>query len=153
MAPLLERLSREPAKGNGTEEMSKNNKEIEEGRKLSSITCPECSGSLTESDEGGLLRFCCHVGHAFTAEGMIAEQAEALEAALWTAVRTLEESEMLARRMASRSEPRMASRFTEKAEAMKQHAAVIRNVLLSGEGIHLPDATTPTRRSVAGRMS
>lgn len=147
MGALLARLAGEPAEENGAESAPKmnrgrENEEGKENKKLSSITCPECNGSLTETEDGGLLRFECHVGHVYTEEAMVAEQAHALETALWIALRSLEESELLARRMAGRSVPGMAARFTEKANAMKQHASVIRNFLVSGEEITPRDASS-----------
>ena len=45
------------------------------------FTCPECGGSLWQVDEPDLLRFRCHVGHAYNAEVLLSEQGEALEAA------------------------------------------------------------------------
>jgi two-component system chemotaxis response regulator CheB len=62
----------------------------------SGLTCPECGGVLWESDDGGFLHFRCHVGHAYSEDSMVAAQAQRLEAALWTAVRVLEEEAELA---------------------------------------------------------
>lgn len=159
IGPLLNRLAREPVKNNGVDAMAGKKKKKEEWgaeSQLSPISCPECSGSLIEEEDNDLLRFRCHVGHAYTAQAMISEQAEALEAALWTAVRTLEESEMFARRMASRSDPKVAPRFSEKADALRQHAEVIRSLLLNGETITLPDAVsgkTAARRRLTAAHS
>src|SRR5690349_22779334 len=41
----------------------------------SHFTCPECHGALWQLDDGNLLRYRCHLGHAFTAETMLAAQA------------------------------------------------------------------------------
>ncbi len=64
---------------------------------------------------------------------MLLKQSEALESALWAAMRALQESEALAERMAACSDRKLAPRFHEKAQAMRQHAEVIREILLSGE--------------------
>ena len=32
------------------------------------LACPDCHGVMWEIDEGNLMRFRCHVGHAYTAE-------------------------------------------------------------------------------------
>jgi two-component system chemotaxis response regulator CheB len=58
--------------------------------------------------DGNLLRFRCRAGHAFSAESLLAEQSEALEEALWTALRALKERSALARRMAGRARARPA---------------------------------------------
>jgi two-component system, chemotaxis family, protein-glutamate methylesterase/glutaminase len=102
----------------------------------STMTCPECHGSLWETREGALVHFRCRVGHAYTAESLLAHQADQLEAALWTALRSLEEHAALSRRLASRANARghshSASAFTEQAMDAEHHASTIRNVLATG---------------------
>jgi len=102
----------------------------------STMTCPECHGSLWEAREGALVHFRCRVGHAYTAESLLAHQADQLEAALWTALRSLEEHAALSRRLATRASGRghshSASAFTEQAMDAEHHASTIRNVLSTG---------------------
>ncbi|HXG63829.1 MAG TPA: hypothetical protein VNO70_01910, partial [Blastocatellia bacterium] len=99
--------------------------------------CPECNGVLYELDEEGLLRFRCRVGHAYSGETLLAEQSEALEAALWAALRALEEnialSRRLAARMGERGNKRSAIRFEEKAVELEQNVQVLRRALLNQE--------------------
>lgn len=64
------------------------------------FSCPECSGALWEIKEGDLVRYRCHVGHAFSAESMVEANGDHLERALWTALRILEERVELVRGMA-----------------------------------------------------
>jgi two-component system chemotaxis response regulator CheB len=62
-------------------------------------------GTLWELDpEGGYLRFRCRVGHAYTADTLIRDQEDATDRALWSAVRALEESAAVSRRLAKTSE-------------------------------------------------
>jgi two-component system, chemotaxis family, protein-glutamate methylesterase/glutaminase len=108
----------------------------------STQTCPECHGTLWEAQDTGLPKFRCRIGHSYTAEGLITHQAEQLEAALWTALRALEEHEALARRLAARAtefgHKHTAARFAEQAVDAEHHAAVIRSVLHeSGEAAAL----------------
>jgi two-component system chemotaxis response regulator CheB len=98
----------------------------------SPIVCPSCQGSMVETVDGGLLRFRCHVGHAFSVDSLLAEQSESLEAALWASVRALEESAQLADRLANSSDRKLAPRFRDKAAALRQHAGLIQDVLLHG---------------------
>jgi two-component system, chemotaxis family, protein-glutamate methylesterase/glutaminase len=102
-----------------------------------SLTCPECHGPLWEIRDNGLLRFRCRTGHAFTAESMLAEQSEALEDALWMALNTLEESALMAERLATEAMERrhnyVAARFTEKARESRRRADVIRQVIATAE--------------------
>lgn len=103
----------------------------------SNYSCPECGGVLHEINDGELVRFRCRVGHAFSSESVLAEQAEALEVALWTALNTLEEQASLSRRLVADAQINkrdwLASRFQEKVTEAEQRAAVIRKVLLRNE--------------------
>jgi two-component system chemotaxis response regulator CheB len=105
--------------------------------KLSAFTCPECSGALWELHDGELLRFRCHVGHAFSAESLMADQSEALESALWAALRSLEENAALSRRMAERARQHnqrfSVDQFEENAQRVERHADVLRQLLHNGE--------------------
>lgn len=64
--------------------------------------CPECSGPLWETKTGKALQFRCHVGHAYSPESLLADHAEGLERALWSAVRTFDEQAALLRRLRER---------------------------------------------------
>ncbi|HEY7614743.1 MAG TPA: chemotaxis protein CheB [Gemmatimonadales bacterium] len=102
----------------------------------STMSCPECHGVLWEHRDSDVLRFRCRVGHAFTEEALLALQAEQLEAALWTALRVLEEHSALSRRLAARASHRghshVASTFTEHAMDAEHHASTIRSELNTG---------------------
>lgn len=69
----------------------------------SEFACPECGGVLWEIEQGDLLRFRCRVGHAYTADHLQAAQRHAVESALWAALRALEESLSMYRKLASRA--------------------------------------------------
>jgi two-component system chemotaxis response regulator CheB len=102
------------------------------------LTCPDCGGVMLERSEGGVIRFACQVGHAYSPESLDEEQGEALESALWTAIRTLEERADLLRRMARRAD-RFGSgttgeRLTRKAEVAVDHANEIRSTILRLRG-------------------
>lgn len=102
--------------------------------KPSFFTCPECHGILLELHDDELMRFRCQVGHAFSSDSLQAEQDVALETALWVALRSMQENEDLANRMAQRARiqnrHKMANKMAEKAEKLKEHAEIIRNFLL-----------------------
>lgn len=150
IAPLLSRLSRQPAKESGAylvpDEMEYESKisgldptvidSDEHPGKLSAFSCPECAGPLYEIRDGKLIRFRCRVGHAYTAESMLEEKSEVLENALYLALNTLEESARIAERMADRSRGhgrnRVGARFEERAREAKEQAAVIRQILTEG---------------------
>jgi two-component system, chemotaxis family, protein-glutamate methylesterase/glutaminase len=110
---------------------------IEKIGKISKLTCPDCHGALWEMHDQELLRYRCHVGHAFSAEALNDGQVQMLEVALWSAVRALEEQMMLAQRIGERArqanQHRAAMRFEERAETAKAHTSVLRQLLLSGQ--------------------
>jgi two-component system chemotaxis response regulator CheB len=94
------------------------------------FTCPDCGGVLFERHKGGLIRFECSVGHVFSIESLSSAQGEALEGALWAAVRSLEDRAELLRRMAQRARTgdhaRTAASFDGKADEALQRAQTIR---------------------------
>src|SRR5262249_60078096 len=57
----------------------------------SMFSCPDCGGVLWELAEGEMMRFRCRVGHAWTADSLLAEQNETMGSALWKALRAREE--------------------------------------------------------------
>jgi two-component system chemotaxis response regulator CheB len=109
---------------------------------VSTFSCPECGGTLWQVDETVLVRFRCHIGHAYYGDTLFAEQAEALEAALWIAVRTFRERTVLARQMArlehERGQSQVAKRYEDEADLSERYDALIRQYLLNGPGAGVP---------------
>jgi two-component system chemotaxis response regulator CheB len=150
IAPLLVRLSGESAKEQGAypvpDDMELESRiagldptaidNDERPGELSRFTCPECSGPLYEIQSGDLVRFRCKVGHAFTAESMLYDKYDEVEKALYAALNTLEESALMADRLAARSHEHQhghaATRFERRAEDARQQARIIRQVLTEG---------------------
>jgi two-component system, chemotaxis family, protein-glutamate methylesterase/glutaminase len=154
IAPLLNTLSREVAVEEGRYPVPDNVEiesriaeqkmeaheliaSVERLGKISKLTCPDCHGALWELDDENILRYRCHVGHAYTAESLNEGQGDMLEVALWSAVRALEEQMMLAKRIVERarrsSHERAALMFERRAREAEEHSSVIRQLLLSGE--------------------
>lgn len=100
----------------------------------SAFACPDCGGVLWELDEDNFLRFRCRVGHAFTAKNLGFEQRHAIETALWSALRALEENASLFKRLAERAEignsASTSGRFRDRAENIRTNARVLRDFLL-----------------------
>jgi two-component system chemotaxis response regulator CheB len=98
------------------------------------LTCPECHGLLWEIQDGNLVRYRCHVGHAFTLQSLEAEQATELDRAMSSALRALSERIHLVRRLADEARKmqheRMAGRWESRAREYEQQAGVIRAALV-----------------------
>jgi two-component system chemotaxis response regulator CheB len=89
----------------------------------SGLSCPDCHGILFEIAEGGLHRYRCRVGHAWSAASLVAQQAAGMETALWIALRSLEEKAALARDLSARAATR-GHRLTEETFARQADEAV-----------------------------
>jgi two-component system chemotaxis response regulator CheB len=149
IGPLLTRLAREPVKGDRPAMISENlepqdpaevgTADIETGPLPAfptPLSCPDCGGALWELVSGDLVRYRCHVGHAYTADSMVAAQANSLESALWSALRALEEKAELSRRLAERiGKPgleRLALRYQNAVQDAERGSEAIRQLLLAG---------------------
>ncbi len=101
---------------------------------LSTYSCPECGGVLWQVNDQGLVQFSCHTGHNWSTESLVAGQAEALEAALWSAVRSLREKATLMRQLASRArangDEQSAAEYEQQAHYDEEHMEIIRKMLL-----------------------
>lgn len=98
-------------------------------------TCPECHGVLVQIEEGEIIRYRCHTGHAYSQETLLAEIDEAVGTSLWNAVRTLDEKTLLLRQMAQQlptpAHTDLIQRLTAKADEVEQRSQVVRRAVLS----------------------
>jgi two-component system chemotaxis response regulator CheB len=111
--------------------------------------CPECGGVLWERADDTLARYRCRVGHAYSPETLLAAQTEAHEAALWSALRALEEKAQLTRRLVDRAESQLlhgaATRFRAVVADAEEHIAVVGSMLREGVGDTAERDTEPAR--------
>jgi two-component system chemotaxis response regulator CheB len=103
----------------------------------SGLTCPECGGALYDKQEETVIGFRCRVGHAYSPESLAAAQAEEIDAALWAAVRALEENAALAYRLAHRmagaGKEALESRYSSRAQGSERYAQTLRKILMEDE--------------------
>jgi two-component system, chemotaxis family, protein-glutamate methylesterase/glutaminase len=126
--------------------------------RLSRYTCPDCKGPLWEIHDGQLLRFRCHVGHAFTDEALEDSQARTVEDALWTALETLEQRAAIVARLASRArkngQTTVAKRFDAQLRDISAKTQTLRTLLLTGglresQSNEVEEPTSDAEQSVA----
>jgi two-component system, chemotaxis family, protein-glutamate methylesterase/glutaminase len=112
----------------------------------SPYSCPDCGGVLWEIQEEQYVRYRCRVGHAFSPEAMLSAQDDVLEEALWSAMKTLEESARLSHRLAATERQRghdwLVERFEEKEREARARVEVIRRYLLRTSDSTVPQAVT-----------
>jgi two-component system, chemotaxis family, protein-glutamate methylesterase/glutaminase len=102
------------------------------GEQVSAV-CPECGGVLTERTDAGMLQWECRVGHRYSPDTLADAQADDVEAAMWAAIRSLEDRAALLRRMAQqaevRNQPRSSRRFRRQSQAASDQAELVRKAL------------------------
>jgi two-component system, chemotaxis family, protein-glutamate methylesterase/glutaminase len=151
VAPTLVRLAREPAAAEGDYPVSKKlaietqiakaDRALDTGLmevgEISPYTCPECHGSLIQLRDGGITRFRCHTGHAFSPSSLLVELTESLEASLWNTLRTFHEGALLLRRLAHHARDQehdaLAELAERKAHEAEQSAQSLRDLLTRQE--------------------
>jgi two-component system chemotaxis response regulator CheB len=127
IGPLLMRLVAEPPPRAGSSPPEQGT------RGEPAFSCPACGGVLRLEGDDLAAQFACKVGHVYSPLGLVADQRERLESGLWTALRTLEESSELSRRLALRSAEQghalRQTRFEERARSTEEQAKLIRAAL------------------------
>jgi len=94
------------------------------------FACPECHGVLWEFKDDEMVHFRCRVGHSYGTESLTTELSATSEAALWAAVRALEEKAAMQRRVAagSRQEP-LSKRLLDQSDSDDSNARLIRDMI------------------------
>jgi two-component system chemotaxis response regulator CheB len=100
---------------------------------IAPFQCPDCGGTLWESETSGITTYRCRVGHAYAVNSLLAKHAETVEGTLWTAYRALEEkaamSHRIARRLRERKREESAARFDRQAETATRQAEELKRIL------------------------
>jgi len=97
------------------------------------LTCPECNGTMWEINEGDLVRYRCHIGHAYTAEVMSLALDENLRRALASGLRAIEERIALVRRLEKQASEagreQLAERWERKAQEFEDEQMLLRDTI------------------------
>jgi two-component system, chemotaxis family, protein-glutamate methylesterase/glutaminase len=101
------------------------------------VTCPDCGGVLWEREEEGVTSYVCQTGHRYSADSLLEGQAREVEAAMWAALRALEERASLTSRLADRAgeqgNQHSQRHFSNTAEEARENAHLIRLALGIGK--------------------
>lgn len=102
-------------------------------REPSEYICPDCGGTLYHTNAPELGSFRCRVGHVWSPGALLAQQSQAVENALWTALRTLQQRADLSRRLAEPARRRghkVSADIFDAAATEADHAAVALRAVL-----------------------
>lgn len=91
--------------------------------------CPDCGGVLWQMEEGDLLRYRCHTGHAFTSSALLAQQTVKIEETLWVALRMFEERQNLLVTMSRKEGGKPSPSTSQRARDSQVHIERIRAML------------------------
>ncbi|RYG49224.1 MAG: chemotaxis protein CheB [Chitinophagaceae bacterium] len=104
---------------------------------LSPFACPECHGVLSRIREGGLSRYRCHTGHAYSADALLLAVTEKIEDSLYGALRGMDESILLLNHIgdhyAEADQPKLAALYFKKAADAQERSDIIRRTLSKHE--------------------
>lgn len=118
----------------GDKEANLKAKYFDEGEGNPSVfACPECHGVLWELREGNLVQFRCRVGHSYGSDSLVVELSQASEAALWAALRALEEKAAMQRRIPEGMGSNLTSvaRLRDQSDSDDAHARVLRDIIFA----------------------
>ena len=100
----------------------------------SSLTCPECHGPMWQVGDEQLRRYRCYLGHVATAQHILAGNEVEVEAALWSAVRALNERvltlETLATDAALIGNGQSAGGYASRAREARQQLEIARQFVM-----------------------
>jgi len=112
---------------------------LEKIGKPSPYACPDCSGVLLSIDEGGLIRFRCHTGHAYSTDSLLTAMSEGVDEAMGIAVRALEEAMLLTRAVAAQLKQHnhidASRRMLEASDRAKRRGEAIRELILERDTV------------------
>jgi two-component system chemotaxis response regulator CheB len=96
------------------------------------LRCPDCGGPLYRVNTGQLVQWACREGHVFSPDSLNGAQTEALERALWLAVRTMKERALVDRTMSERAGDAAQAtghRLVERAQATERDVELLQSIL------------------------
>src|SRR5262249_19123313 len=94
------------------------------------LTCPDCHGVMWEVQDGDLVRYRCHTGHAYAAQLLNFALDDSIRRSMASALRALDERIALTRRLKSEAErgghTHLAQSWTRTLTEIESEAQVLR---------------------------
>jgi len=104
---------------------------------LTPYTCPECHGVLSKLQNGNIIRYRCHTGHAYSGDALMAALTEKVEDGLYNAIRGMDETILLLNHMgdhfAEDNQPKLAALYFKKAKEADVRSQWVRKATFSHE--------------------
>jgi two-component system chemotaxis response regulator CheB len=121
-------------------------------RDYSGFTCPDCGGPLYRASERAADSYDCLVGHRWSPEALLEEQASTVERAMWLAIRSLDERRRLTERLAESARSRGNSISAARFHAAATEAALAADVIRAATSKLTPITEEPVEDQLtAGR--
>lgn len=94
------------------------------------FTCPDCGGAVTQIQDGHSIQFRCHVGHRFSLDSFTEAHTNALERAMWVALRKLNEQRTLMKSLAEKEPDRdLKKRYLENETAAEDDMRLLHEIM------------------------
>ncbi|PWT99282.1 MAG: chemotaxis protein CheB [Bacteroidetes bacterium] len=107
---------------------------------LTPFTCPECNGVLAKLQNGNIVRYRCHTGHAYSIDALLAALTERIEDGLYNAIRGIDESIILLNHLgdhyAEANQPKLAALYFRKAKDAGDRVILVRDAVLKHEQLN-----------------
>jgi two-component system chemotaxis response regulator CheB len=102
--------------------------------KASKYTCPECQGVLMQIQDGRMVHFRCHTGHAYSLQSLLTEVNDTVDKSLWSTIRAIEERILILEHRAELADKNgqtaRAAQLRAKAERAEQKCKPLRELVL-----------------------
>jgi two-component system, chemotaxis family, protein-glutamate methylesterase/glutaminase len=104
-------------------------------------TCPECHGVMIQIQEGSIVRFRCHTGHAYSLQNLLSEVNEAIDNNLWSTIRAVEERILLLYQMEQlarvQQDEAAAAQCAQQAHQAEERVQQLRQLVLASDELGL----------------
>lgn len=105
---------------------------IMEMGEMTPFTCPECHGALTKLQQGRLIRYRCHTGHAYTVSALLSEVTSTIEAKMYETQKGLEEATILLKQISTHfkddGQIEVSAIFSQHAERFDKKAKILHDM-------------------------